>query len=79
MEKFKLWLDTLVCGYMPQILAFSFSLVTLKFSIYNVFRTGVFLKIFDVEFPYKLAYFEPLCLLTKMVANSVKRPIMLHR
>ena len=39
---------------MSQILAFSFSLVTLKFSIRNVFKTRVLLKIFDAEFPYKL-------------------------
>ena len=32
-------------------------------------------RIFDAEFPYKLSYFEQLCLLAKMVAKTVKRPI----
>ena len=42
---------------MPKILAFSSSLVTLKFSIHNIFETRVLLKIFDAEFPYKLSFF----------------------
>ena len=33
------------------------------------------LKIFDAEFPYILSYFEPLCLLAKMAAKTVIRPI----
>ena len=71
MEKFKLWLNAIVCGYMPQILVFSFPLVTLEFSIHNLFRTGMLLEIFDAEFPYKLSYFEPLCLLNKTVKRSI--------
>ena len=61
---------------MPKILAFSSYLVTLKFTIHNVFKTRVLLKIFDAEFPYKLSYkyFEPLCLFAKMAAKTVKRP-----
>ena len=72
LEKFKLWLDAFVCGYMPQILALSSSLEILKFSFHNFFKTRVLLKIFDAEFPYKLSYFEPLCLLAKMAAKTVK-------
>ena len=41
---------------MPQILAFNFSLVTLKFSIHSFFLKLVLLKIFDIEFPYKRSY-----------------------
>ena len=37
MEKFKIYLDAFVCGYMPQIFVFGSSLVTLKFSIHNFF------------------------------------------
>ena len=43
-EKFKLWLDAFVCSYMPKILAFNSSLVTLKLSVhhlYNFFETRV--------------------------------------
>ena len=76
MEKFKLWLDAFVYGYMPQILAFSSSLPTLKFSIYNFFKTKVLLKIYDAELPYKLSYFEPLCLLAKMAAKTVTRSMV---
>ena len=47
----------------------------IKFSIHNFFNTRVRLKIFDAEFPYKLSYFEPLYLLAKMAAKTVKRPI----
>ena len=47
---------------MPQTLAFSSSLITLKFSVHNIFETRVLLKIFDAKFPYKLSYFEPICL-----------------
>ena len=36
--KLKLWLVAFVCGHMPQILAFSSSLITLKFSIHNYFK-----------------------------------------
>ena len=62
MEKIKLQQDAFVCtGYMPKLLAFRFSLVTLKFSVHNLFETRVLLKIFDAEFPNKLSYFEPLC------------------
>ena len=43
----------------------------------RVFKTRVLLKIFDAEFPYKLSYFEPLCLLAKMAAKTVKRRIAL--
>ena len=60
---------------MPKILAFSSSLVTLSFSVQNFFYTRVLLKIFDTEFPYKLSYFEPLCLLAKMAAKTMKSPI----
>ena len=61
---------------MPKILAFSCSIVTLKFSVHNFFETRVLLKIFHAEFLYKLsAYFELLCLLAKMAAKTVKRPI----
>ena len=60
---------------MPQILAFSSSLVTLKCSIHKVFKTRMLLKIFDAEFPYRLYYFEPLCQLFKMAAKTVIRPI----
>ena len=37
MNKFNLELDAFVCGYLPQILLFSFSRVTLKFSFRNTF------------------------------------------
>ena len=50
-----------VCGYMPQILAFRSSLVTLKSSIHNFLKPECYfkLKIFDAEFPCKRC-FEPL-------------------
>ena len=38
-------------------------------------QTKVLLKIFDAEFLYELSYFEPLCLLAKMAAKTLKRPI----
>ena len=57
---------------MPQILVFSFPLVTVEFSIHNFFKTRMLLEIFDAESPYKLSYFEPLCLLNKMATQSVK-------
>ena len=60
---------------MPRILAFSSPLVTLKFSVPNFLETRVLLKIFDAKFPYKLSYFEPLCLSAKMAAETVKRAI----
>ena len=53
----------------------SFSLVTLEFSVHNNFKTRMLLEIFDAEFPYKLSYFEPLCLLNKMATKTVKRSI----
>ena len=34
-------------------------------------------EIFDAEFPYKLSYFEPLCLLNKMAVKTVKSSIQL--
>ena len=59
--KTNVWkLDVFECGYMPQILAFSFSLGTLKFLIHNFFKTRVLLKIFDAEFPYKLFFLATL-------------------
>ena len=61
--------------YMPHILAFSSSLATLKFSIHNVFQTRMLLTIFDAECPYKLSYFEPLCLPAKMAAETAIRSI----
>ena len=60
--------------YMPQILAFYSSLVTLKFSFRNFFKTRVLLKIFNAEFPYKRSYFEPLCFSARMAAKTVTRP-----
>ena len=36
----------------------------------------VLLKIFDAEFPYKLSYFEPLCLPARMAAETVIRSIL---
>ena len=75
MEKFKLLLDTFVCSYMPQTLAISSSLKTLRFSVHSTFETRLLLKIFDAEFPYKLSYFEPLCLPAKMAAETMIRSI----
>ena len=60
MEKFKLQLDAFVCGYMPKILVFSSSFITLKFSIHNDFKTRVLLKIFHAKFPYKLLFWATL-------------------
>ena len=53
-----------VSGNMPEILAFSFSLVTLKFSIQNFLKTKVLLKTFDTEFANKrsLIYSQPFCM-----------------
>ena len=34
--------------------------------------------IFDAKFPYKLSYFELLCLLTKMAAKTMKSCIRGH-
>ena len=64
---------------MPQTLAFSSSLETLKFSVHNTFETRLLLKIFDAEFPCKLSYFEPLCLPAMMAAETVIRSISLQR
>ena len=50
----------------------------LKFSIYNIFKTRVLIKMFHAEFPYKLSYFEPLCLLANMAAKTVKSSIAGH-
>ena len=61
---------------MSQTLAFSSSLETLKFSAHNTFETRLLLKIFDAEFPYKLSYFEPLCLPAKMAAETVVRSVV---
>ena len=61
---------------MPQTLAFSSPLKTLKFSVHNTFETRLFIKIFDAEFPNKLSYFEPLCLPAKMAAEAMTRPII---
>ena len=72
-------IDAFVCSYMPKILARSSSLVTLKFLVHNFFETKVLLKIFDTKFPYKLSYFEPLCLLNKMAAKTVKRSIKFRK
>ena len=49
---------------MLQVLAFSFSLGTLKFSIQNFLKTQVLLKIFDTEFANKhsLIYSQPFCM-----------------
>ena len=58
---------------MPQILAFSSSLITLKFLFHNFFKTRVLLKIFDPKFSYKLSYFKHLCLTAKMAAETVTR------
>ena len=58
---------------MPKILAVSSSLVSFHFITFS--KTRVLLKIFDTEFPYKLSYFEPLCLPVKMAAKTGKRPI----
>ena len=60
---------------MPQILEFSSSLITLKFSKHNVFETRMLFKIFDIEFPYKRSYFEPFCLPAKSASETVIRPI----
>ena len=80
MNKFNLELDAFVCGYLPQILLFSFSRVTLKFSFRNTFfKTRLLLKIFDAEFPYKRSYFEPLCRPAKMAAETVSRSILYRR
>ena len=75
MAKLKLLLDVFVCDYMPQILEFSFSFITLKLSNHNVFETRMLLKIFDTELPYKRSYFEPFCLPAKMWSETVIRPI----
>ena len=64
---------------MPQTLAFSSFLETLKFSAHNTFETRLLLKIFDAEFPYKLSYFEPLCQPAKTAAETVIRSIELSR
>ena len=63
---------------MPQTLAFSSSLETLKFSVHNTFEIRLLLKIFDAEFPYKLSYLEPLCLPAKMAAETVIRSIVVE-
>ena len=47
---------------MSKIFAFSSSIVTLKFSVHDVFETRV-------------NYFEPLCLPAKMAAETVIRSI----
>ena len=62
---------------MPHIFAFSFSLVTLKFSIHNVFKTRVLLKISDIEFPNKCSYLEPFYLPAKMAAETMIMSIII--
>ena len=60
---------------MPQILEFSFSFITLKFSNHNIFETRMLLKIFDIQLPYKRSYFEPLSLPARMWSETMIRPI----
>ena len=60
---------------MPQILEFSFSFITLKFSNHNVFETRMLLKIFDIQLPYKRSYFKPFSLPAKMWSETMIRPI----
>ena len=33
------------------------------------------MNLFDIGFPYKHCYFEPVCLLVKMASKTVIRPI----
>ena len=48
-----------------------------QINVFLISCNKVLLKIFDAEFPYKLSYFEPFCLLNKMAAKTVKRPTTL--
>ena len=58
------------------IWVFSFYLVTLELkSIHNFLKTRMLLEIFYAEFRYRLSSFEPLCLLNKTAAKTVKRSI----
>ena len=50
----------------------------IEFSIQNFFKIRMSLEILDAEFPYKLSYFKPLCLLNKMAAKTVKRSIITY-
>ena len=52
---------------------FGIQFLSRNFKVINSKR--LLLKIFDAEFPHKLSYFEPLCLLNKMAAKTVKRSI----
>ena len=56
--------------YVVICLKFSFSLVTLKVSIHNIFEIRVLLNIFDIVFPYKCSFFKPLCLSAKWRPTS---------
>ena len=58
MVKLKLWLEAFVCSYMPQILAFSFSLVILKFSIHNFFETKVLYSLWYQPTLHSLSVFQ---------------------
>ena len=46
-----------------------------KFPIHEFFGSDVLWKLFDIGFPYKHCYFEPVCLLVKMASKTVIRPI----
>ena len=61
---------------MHQILVFSFSFVTIEFSIHNSFKPRILLKVFDAKFPYKRSNFEPLYPPAKMAAEIVTRFIL---
>ena len=45
----------------------------IKVSIHNInfFEARVLLQIFDIKLPFKCSYFEPVCLLAKMVSETI--------
>ena len=42
-----------------------------------LFQKRCFMKLFDIEFPYKHCYFKPVCLLVKVASTTVIRTIIM--
>ena len=73
--KFKTRLDAFWHSYIRPIFFLKSFSYCQKFPIHDFFRSDVLWKLFDIAFPYKHCYFEPVCLLVKMASKTVIRPI----
>ena len=73
--KLKTRLDAFWHSYIPPIFFLKSFPYCQKFPIHEFFRSDVLWKLFDIGFPYKHSYFEPVCLSVKMASKTVIRPI----